>query len=116
MPNTASEDTTTAQAEAAGIPPLVARHSGLAEVAARISQAYSPQLAHLATFASGDVADLHAKLSALLALPAEQRRALGLAARQVVEEHWSWAGVASRLLETLVASTAPSGLAHDAAA
>jgi len=91
-----------AEAAAAGTPPLVARHSGFAEVAARLSQAYPPGLAHLTAFASGDVADLHAKLSALLMLPADQRRALGLAARQVVEEHWSWSGVASRLLESLV--------------
>jgi len=99
-----------AEAAAAGTPPLVACHSGLAEVAARISQAYPPELAHLTTFASGDVADLHAKLNALLVLPAAQRRALGLTARQVVEEHWSWARVASRLLEPLIASTATASM------
>lgn len=99
-----------AEAAAAGTPPLVARHSGLAEVAARISHAYPPEFAHLTAFESGDVPDLHTKLSALLLMPAAQRRALGLAARQVVEEHWSWSGVASRLLDPLIPGRATSRL------
>ncbi len=43
--------------------------------------------------------DLARKLHGLLALPAATRAELGKAARRVAVEHWSWAGVARRLLE-----------------
>lgn len=91
-----------AEAAAAGCPPLVARHSGLAEVAEGLEPAYPVELRHLAAFETGDSVDLADKLHELLALPAERRRALGAAARQVAEERWSWASVAARLLEPLV--------------
>jgi len=91
-----------AEAAAAGTPPLVARHSGLAEVAARLAAAYPPELAHLTGFASGDELDLRAKLQELLRLPPAQRRELGRIARRVVEERWSWSGVAERLLDPLL--------------
>jgi glycosyltransferase involved in cell wall biosynthesis len=90
-----------AEAAATGTPPLVAYHSGLAEVAARLAEAYPPELAHLTSFARGDAGDLRAKLKALLMLSPEQRRDLGLTAREVVVEHWSWTGVAERLLEAI---------------
>jgi glycosyltransferase involved in cell wall biosynthesis len=90
-----------AEAAAAGTPPLVARHSGLAEVATRLADAYPPRLAHLTGFAPGDAGDLRAKLAELLALPPEQRRALGRTARRVVVQLWSWSGVAERLLDPL---------------
>jgi glycosyltransferase involved in cell wall biosynthesis len=88
-----------AEAAAAGVPPLVARHSGLAEVAAGIEREYPPELSDLAGFRNGDAADLEAKLRRLLALPSADRRALGDAARRAVVEHWSWTAVARRLLE-----------------
>ena len=94
-----------AEAAAAGTPPLVARHSGLAEVAARLAEAYPPQFAHLTSFAPGDPLDLHAKLRALLLLPPDERRGLGLAARQVAIKHWSWSQVARRLLEAALPGT-----------
>jgi glycosyltransferase involved in cell wall biosynthesis len=87
-----------AEAAATGTPPLVARHSGLAEVAARLEEAYPPELRGLASFATGDAADLRAKLELLLALPPEERRALGALARETVEHYWSWEGVSERLL------------------
>jgi glycosyltransferase involved in cell wall biosynthesis len=90
-----------AEAASAGTPPLVARHSGLAEVAARLSEAYPPELAHLTSFEPADALDLRAKLEALLRLPPDRRRDLGLIARQVVVDHWSWSGVAERLLDPL---------------
>ncbi|MGH8834018.1 MAG: glycosyltransferase family 4 protein [Actinomycetes bacterium] len=90
-----------AEAAASGTPPLVARHSGLAEVAARLAQAYPPRLAHLTSFEPGDVIDLEAKLNALLHLSPEKRRGLGLIARQVALERWSWSGIARRLLDPL---------------
>jgi glycosyltransferase involved in cell wall biosynthesis len=87
-----------AEAAAAGCPPLVARHSGLAEIAAGLEEAYPARLRHLAAFASGDVGDLRAKLAELLELGDADRAELRAAARTAVVERWSWAGVAARLL------------------
>ena len=58
-----------AEAAAAGCPPLVARHSGLEEVAEGIEAAYPPEYRHLASFETGDSLDLADKLHELLALP-----------------------------------------------
>ena len=88
-----------AEAAAAGSPPLVARHSGLAEVAAGLEEEYPPQLRHLAAFESGDASDLASKLKELLALPPAERDAIRHAARAAVVARWSWAGVAARLVE-----------------
>jgi len=88
-----------AEAAAAGTPPLVARHSGLAEVAMRLAEAYPPEFSHLASFESGDSSDLRAKLKGLLLMAPRERRALGLTARRVVVDRWSWTGVAERLLD-----------------
>jgi glycosyltransferase involved in cell wall biosynthesis len=88
-----------AEAAAAGVPPLVSRHSGLAEVAAGIEAEYPPELAHLVAFEAGNAAELAAKIRELLALPMETRRSLGLAARTAVEHRWSWARIGERLLE-----------------
>lgn len=87
-----------AEAAATGTPPLVARHSGLAEVAAGLEAEYPAHLRHLASFASGDAGDLRAKLNELIALPDADRNAIRVAARRAVVDRWSWAGVASRLL------------------
>jgi len=87
-----------AEAASAGVPPLVADHSGLAEVAAGIAREYPPEHAGLVAFPTGDVQALRERLATLLALPVEERRALGLAARRAVERNWSWRSVAERLL------------------
>jgi glycosyltransferase involved in cell wall biosynthesis len=88
-----------AEAAAAGCPPLVARHSGLEEIARGLEEAYPEELRHLASFETGDSLDLADKLHELLALPSATRGRLGEAARRVAIEKWSWAGVAARLLE-----------------
>ncbi len=88
-----------AEAAACGCPPLVARHSGLAEVAAGLEAEYPERLRHLAAFESGDVDDLRTKLAELLALPPAERDALRAAARSTVVERWAWPSVAARLLE-----------------
>jgi glycosyltransferase involved in cell wall biosynthesis len=88
-----------AEAAAAGCPPLVARHSGLEEIALGLEEAYPAELRHLASFETGNSPELADKLHELLALSEETRRALGQAARGVAEQRWSWAGVAERLLE-----------------
>nr|MBA2297570.1 glycosyltransferase [Actinomycetota bacterium] len=88
-----------AEAAAAGSPPLVARHSGLAEVAQGLEEEYPPHLRHLASFASGNAAELADRLNELLSLPEADRAALSAAARRAVLPRWGWAGVARRLLE-----------------
>jgi glycosyltransferase involved in cell wall biosynthesis len=88
-----------AEAAAAGSPPLVARHSGLAEIAAGLEAEYPRHLRHLASFATGDAQELAAKLGELLALPAGDREVIREAARAATVGRWSWAGVARRLLE-----------------
>ncbi len=87
-----------AEAAAAGCPPLVARHSGLAEVAEGLEAEYPQELRRLASFTSGSAEDLREKLAAVLGLPPEQREAIRTAARRAAVERWSWAGVADRLL------------------
>jgi glycosyltransferase involved in cell wall biosynthesis len=87
-----------AEAAAAGCPPLVARHSGLAEVAAGIEAAYPHHLRHLAAFESANTGDLREKLRELLTLEDEDRAELRRGARGAAVERWSWASVAARLL------------------
>ena len=88
-----------AEAAAAGCPPLVARHSGLAEVAEGLEQEYPEELRGLVSFAPGDSEELASKLRDLLALPRAERERLGAAGRRVAVQRWSWARVAARLLE-----------------
>jgi len=87
-----------AEAAAAGCPPLVARHSGLAEIADGVEAEYPRELRHLASFAAGDALELTDRLRALLALSAPEREMLGLAARRAAVARWSWTSVAERLL------------------
>jgi glycosyltransferase involved in cell wall biosynthesis len=87
-----------AEAAAAGSPPLVARHSGLAEVAAGIEEELPEHLRHLVAFATGDAGDLRQKLRELLALSPEDRATLVATARRAVVDRWSWSSVAQRLL------------------
>ncbi len=87
-----------AEAAAAGVLPVVSAHSGLAEVAAGIGEEVGPEVARLLSFPAGDAGALRECLAAILALPAERRRELGLAARRAVETRWSWSVVAEELL------------------
>ena len=61
-----------AEAAATGCSPLVARHSGLAEVAAGI-EGFLPAHLHLISFERADVADLRRRLDQLLDLGPEDR-------------------------------------------
>lgn len=88
-----------AEAAAAGVLPVVSAHSGLAEVAAGIGEEVGPEAAALLSFPGGDAAALRERLAAILALPAERRRELGLAARRAVEARWSWQVVAALLVD-----------------
>jgi glycosyltransferase involved in cell wall biosynthesis len=87
-----------AEAAACGCPPLVARHSGLAEIATRLGKYYPAELRHLASFETNDVADLRRKLTALISLPGPDRRRLAEAARAAAVAAWSWEGVVDRIV------------------
>jgi glycosyltransferase involved in cell wall biosynthesis len=88
-----------AEAAAAGCPPLVARHSGLAEVADGLEAEYPRDLRHLAAFTTGDPDELREKLVELTSLPASRRGEISAAARRAAVSRWSWKSVAGRLLE-----------------
>jgi len=88
-----------AEAAAAGSLPLVARHSGLAEIAEGLEAEYPPEQPGLTSFETGDARDLAARLGRLLDLPERDRQALQEAARRAVVEHWSWEQVSARLLQ-----------------
>jgi glycosyltransferase involved in cell wall biosynthesis len=88
-----------AEAAAAGCPALVARHSGLAEVAEGLEAEYPPELRNLASFPSGDVEALRSRIAGLLALEPAERATIREAARRAAVARWSWAGVAERLLD-----------------
>jgi glycosyltransferase involved in cell wall biosynthesis len=87
-----------AEAAAAGCPPIVANHSGLAEIAQGLERFYPAELRHLPYFPNGDADELRAKLREQLSLGAEEREALRAAAREATVELWSWTSVARRIL------------------
>jgi glycosyltransferase involved in cell wall biosynthesis len=90
-----------AEAAAAGVVPVVANHSGLAEVGAGIAAELPEGARELVTFPNGDAEALRRRLQALLALPPDERETLGRAARLAVERSWSWRRVSERLLEPI---------------
>jgi glycosyltransferase involved in cell wall biosynthesis len=87
-----------AEAAAAGCPPIVANHSGLAEIARGLEADYPPGRGGLASFPSGDAAALRERLEAVLGLRGADREALRAAARSAAVERWSWTSVASKIL------------------
>jgi glycosyltransferase involved in cell wall biosynthesis len=87
-----------AEGAAAGSLPLVANHSGLAEIAAGVAAEYPDGYGELASFETGNAAELAEKLRRLLALEPGERAELVKAARKAVVDRWSWAEVANRLL------------------
>jgi glycosyltransferase involved in cell wall biosynthesis len=87
-----------AEAAAAGCPPLVANHSGLAEIAHGLERYYPAELKHLPPFTNGDADELRTKLQEQLLLGPEERNALRAAAREASVELWSWTSVARRIL------------------
>ena len=93
-----------AEAAAAGCPPIVANHSGLAEIARGLEEDYPPGCGGLASFPNGDVAALRERIEGVLALRGDDRSALREAARRAAVERWSWTSVARRILEVLRAS------------
>jgi glycosyltransferase involved in cell wall biosynthesis len=95
-----------AEAAAVGTPPVVANHSGLAEIARGLEEEYPAHLRHLASFPRGDAGELEQRLTEIISLPEADRAALRAAARKAAEDRWSWTSVADRLL---AASGEPEG-------
>ena len=89
------------EAASCGAPPLVARHSGLAEIAEGIESAYPPEHRTLAAFQPGSAGDLAEKLRAILELGDDDWAALSKAARHTVVERWSWERVGEMILAPL---------------
>ncbi|HYI75757.1 MAG TPA: glycosyltransferase family 4 protein, partial [Gaiellaceae bacterium] len=87
-----------AEAAAAGCPPIVANHSGLAEIARGLEETYPDGREGLASFPNGDAAALRDRLTEVLALRGEDRAELRASARAAVVERWSWTGVARQIL------------------
>ena len=88
-----------AEAAAAGSLPLVARHSGLAEIADGLSAQYPAEFEGLTSFETNDPHDLAATLDRLRELSESDRQRLREAARAAVEANWSWEQVSARLLQ-----------------
>ena len=88
-----------AEGAAAGAFPLVARHSGLAEVATALEDAVDRP--RLFSFEPGEraVRAIAAGIDRLLALPPGEREDLRAGIRRVVVEGWSWRRTAERLLD-----------------
>jgi len=90
-----------AEAAAAGCPPIVANHSGLAEIARGLEADYPAGLGGLASFPNGDAAALRDRLERVLALQGDERAELRDAARETAVARWSWTSVARRILEVV---------------
>ena len=90
-----------AEAAAAGCPPIVANHSGLAEIASGLEEHYPREIDALPSFPNGDVDTLRRRIEAVLALQGEEREAIRAAARRAAVELWSWTSVARRILATV---------------
>lgn len=92
-----------AEAASCGSPPLVAGHTGLAQVAAGLEEEYPAEFRHLATFPRGNVDVLRERLAELLALDQRSRQAVSDAARRAAVRRWSWDGVAGQILAAVEA-------------
>jgi glycosyltransferase involved in cell wall biosynthesis len=88
-----------AEGAAAGALPLVARHSGLAEVASTLEAAVGSDGLFSFEPGAGAVGRVATGLDRLLSLPPEEVAALRVAVRDVVVREWSWDRTAEKLLE-----------------
>ncbi len=90
-----------AEAAAAGVLPISADHSGLAEVSDVLAAAMPPEQRPLISFALGDadvVAAIAARLTDWLALGASRRSEIGTRLAAAVADRWSWRQVAQGVL------------------
>jgi glycosyltransferase involved in cell wall biosynthesis len=88
-----------AEGAAAGALPLVARHSGLAEVAEALeSHAGAPRLFSFDP-GPGAARRIAEGIDHLLAIPRQERHAIGESLSAFVRTEWSWRATADRLVE-----------------
>lgn len=87
-----------AEAAACGAPTLVARHSGLAEIADGLEHELPDTLRPLVSFENGNVEELAGKIRAVLGLSDADRRTLREAARRAAVARWSWESIAALIL------------------
>jgi glycosyltransferase involved in cell wall biosynthesis len=95
----------TAEGAATGALPLVARHSGLAEVAAVLERAVDRPGLFSFRPGPGSAARVAEGLDRLLQLPREQREELRSAVSAEVSTKWTWERTAERLLAAAGATT-----------
>ena len=97
-----------AEGASAGALPLLARHSGLAEVA----EALETQVGHPGLFSfepgAGAVDRIGEGIGRLLSLPVDERRELGEALSGFVRGHWTWERTAAALLEAATSRPHPA--------
>jgi glycosyltransferase involved in cell wall biosynthesis len=87
-----------AEGAAAGALPIVARHSGLAEVAGALETEVGRPGVFSFEPGEGAVGRLTEGIDHLLSLPAEEREELRRAVSSFVAEHWTWERTAAKLL------------------
>ena len=85
-----------AEAAAAGVLPVGAAHSGIAEVSRELASSLPPSLAPLVSFPLGEgaIEGIADRLNAWFALGPDEREPARLALRETVGRLWSWEGVA----------------------
>jgi glycosyltransferase involved in cell wall biosynthesis len=88
-----------AEGAAAGALPLVARHSGLAEVAGALEEAVDRPGLFSYQPGPGSVGRIARGLDLLLDIPPAERAALGGALSSFVRREWTWDHTSARLLE-----------------
>jgi hypothetical protein len=88
-----------AEGAAAGALPMLARHSGLAEVASALEREVGRPGLFSFEPGPGAVAAIAAGVDRLLSLPAEERAALREAVSAFVAREWTWERTAARLLD-----------------
>ena len=89
-----------AEAAAAGMPPVSAAHSGLAEVSQALAEGLPPEASELVSFELGDARwrrSPTASTAGWASTPATRERALA-ALHEVAARRWSWEGVARGVL------------------
>ncbi|MEA2483907.1 MAG: hypothetical protein QOC55_1854 [Thermoleophilaceae bacterium] len=90
-----------AEAASCGVLPVSAAHSGLAEVSKQLAAALPEELRPLLSFELGDdaVEQIADRLIRWLELPEGDRAAASEALSGLAREHFSWEGVADRVVE-----------------
>ena len=89
-----------AEAAAAGVLPIVAAHSGLAEVAAALAPGLPPEARELLRFAIGPraVADIAGRLVAWLAMEPDRQAAVRISLVDTARRRFGWDGVAAGVI------------------